>query len=184
MAEEIMRGIFLVCWLSYMRIRNERIRMEKSPLLGGLENRGTMIFRALFSFGLHAAAWLYILFSIGAAAIEIPYELRLIGAALALGGAVLLHRAHKALGRQWSPHLEVRTAHKLVSTGPYAFVAHPMYWASGAFLIGQSLISANLLFAALSAAMILFLILRVPKEEQMMKDAFGIEYEVYRKGVL
>ena len=191
MNEEIMRGIFLLCYAGYMPIRRffaYRVGKQEgfAPLFRGKENMAEMTVRAIVSYSIILTAWAYIVAPsfIAFAQIESPYELRLVGVFLALIGSVLLLHSHRALDRQWSPHLEVRTAHKLIATGPYAFVAHPMYIAAALFLIGESLISANLIFGALSFAMILFLIVRIPKEEKMLEDAFGVEYTVYRRGVL
>jgi protein-S-isoprenylcysteine O-methyltransferase Ste14 len=46
---------------------------------------------------------------------------------------------------------------------------------------GLALLTANWVFLVLAVLIILGLIARVPKEEQMMLDEFGDQYSVYMK---
>lgn len=45
--------------------------------------------------------------------------------------------------------------------------------------IALSLLTANWIFVALAGLTMIGLIIRVPKEEQMMIEAFGDEYKAY-----
>jgi protein-S-isoprenylcysteine O-methyltransferase Ste14 len=51
------------------------------------------------------------------------------GSALAVFGVFLFWKSHRDLGRQFSPTLEVKEAHHLVSHGIYSRIRHPMYTA-------------------------------------------------------
>ena len=69
-------------------------------------------------------------------AAELPFSVPI----AALGTVVLaialwvFLRSHAELGRNWSISLEMRSNHRLVQTGVYRFVRHPMY--SSFFLLG------------------------------------------------
>ncbi len=104
-----------------------------------------------------------------------------------LGGAVLMSlavwlfwRSHADLGRNWSPSLQLRERHALVTQGVYRYVRHPMYASEWLWALAQALLLQNwvagwatlALFAPLYA-------LRVPREERMMLDRFGEEYRAY-----
>ena len=102
--------------------------------------------------------------------------------AVVLGGALLLFwRAHRDLGDAWSPTLELRGGHKLVTGGVYHVVRHPIYAACWMWGVAQSLVLQN--WIAGPAALVLFLpvyLYRIRHEERMMIDAFGDEYRDYR----
>lgn len=92
----------------------------------------------------------------------------------------LFWRTHRALGRYWSVTLEIKDSHRLITSGVYERVRHPMYSAFFLWALAQALLLPNLL-AGLSGLVgfgILFFF-RVGREEEMMRAAFGAEYEAY-----
>lgn len=110
----------------------------------------------------------------------------------AQGGAVVLgaiafaaalwvfHQTHKTLGRNWSITLEIRDQHRLVDSGPYRLVRHPMYTSFLLMAVAQALLLSN--WVAGLAGLVgfaVFFFLRVGKEERMMLEAFGPEYRAY-----
>jgi protein-S-isoprenylcysteine O-methyltransferase Ste14 len=109
-----------------------------------------------------------------------PAGIRWLGAGLIFAGDLLFIWSHKALGSNWSPILEIRKGHTLVTDGPYRFIRHPMYAAIFLIGIGVSLLSANWI-VALSYMMptaSLYLV-RVSDEEEMMIGQFGDEYRQF-----
>lgn len=95
-----------------------------------------------------------------------------------LGGQLLAFR----LLMVWvSAQLQLRAQHRLVTTGPYAWVAHPLYTAMFGMGIAFALVSANWCFVLFAVLMISGLLARVPKEEQMMIEEFGAAYQAYRQ---
>ena len=88
--------------------------------------------------------------------------------------------SHKALGRNWSITLEIRDQHRLVDSGPYAFIRHPMYTSFLLMGIGQALLLSNWIvgLAGLTGFAILFF-MRVGSEERMMLANFGQQYRAY-----
>jgi len=92
----------------------------------------------------------------------------------------LLWRSHYDLGRNWSPLLEIRKEHTLVTGGVYKRIRHPMYAAHWLWAIGQALLLHNWIagFGMLVTFVPLYL-QRVGREEKMMLDHFGDEYRAY-----
>jgi protein-S-isoprenylcysteine O-methyltransferase Ste14 len=88
--------------------------------------------------------------------------------------------SHKELGRNWSITLEIREKHKLVCSGPYAIIRHPMYTSFLLMALGQALLLSNWVvgLAGLVGFANLFF-LRVNKEERMMLENFGPQYRAY-----
>jgi protein-S-isoprenylcysteine O-methyltransferase Ste14 len=95
-------------------------------------------------------------------------------------GLWLLWRSHADLGRQWSVNVEMQEQHKLVTGGVFSRIRHPMYAAHLLWGLAQPLLLWNWI-AGLS--MLVFslplYIYRIPREEKMMTDAFGGEYQEY-----
>jgi protein-S-isoprenylcysteine O-methyltransferase Ste14 len=92
----------------------------------------------------------------------------------------LFWRSHRDLGKNWSPTLEVREGHTLVSGGVYQTIRHPMYTSVWLWCIAQALLLPNWIagFSGLVSFGVMYA-LRIGNEEQMMLEQFGNEYKVY-----
>ena len=103
-----------------------------------------------------------------------------LGAIISCLGLWVFRISHKELGRNWSITLEIRDQHKLVCTGPYAMVRHPMYTSFLLIGLGQAFLLSNWVagLAGLIGFAVLFF-LRVDKEESMMLENFGPQYRAY-----
>jgi protein-S-isoprenylcysteine O-methyltransferase Ste14 len=102
---------------------------------------------------------------------------------LILAGAIFVFwRAHADLGLNWSPSLEIRERHELITRGIYSVIRHPMYASQWLWVIAQPLLLQNWI-AGFSNLLIFipFYFLRVKAEEQMMLDSFGQQYQEYMK---
>lgn len=101
------------------------------------------------------------------------------GVILAVVPLFYLVWVHRHLDTQWSIALEIQEDHKLITTGPYQRVRHPMYLGIFVYTIGLCLISLNILIIQFFVYSILVNYQRIPREEQMMIDQFGDEYLEY-----
>lgn len=103
-----------------------------------------------------------------------------IGAALQIPFLWLFWRSHTDLGRNWSVTLEVRDDHNLVTNGVYARVRHPMYTAIWIAALAQPLLIHNWIAGVfVIPAFAAMCLLRIPREEAMMRELFGGEYDSY-----
>ncbi|WP_207791890.1 protein-S-isoprenylcysteine O-methyltransferase [Siccirubricoccus phaeus] len=92
----------------------------------------------------------------------------------------LFHRSHADLGRNWSPTLELRDSHRLVTAGVYARIRHPMYAAIWLGTLAQMLLLPNYVVGPAGAlAFAIMYARRVPHEEAMMRARFGDAYDRY-----
>lgn len=105
----------------------------------------------------------------------------LLGVLAAMGAITLFRLTHKALGKMWSVSLQLREGHKLVTSGVYRTLRHPMYSAFWLMALAQALLLPNWVagLAGLVGFGLLFA-LRIGPEERMMEEAFGDEYHAYR----
>jgi protein-S-isoprenylcysteine O-methyltransferase Ste14 len=103
-----------------------------------------------------------------------------LGVILMLFALLVFWRSHKDLGLNWSPSLEIRTEHKLITNGIFGYIRHPMYASQWIWVIAQPLLLHNWLAGVLDLfVFIAFYFLRVRAEEKMMLDTFGDEYREY-----
>lgn len=113
---------------------------------------------------------------------NLPTWCNWIGSILLIAAVWFFYASHKDLGKNWSPSIELRGSHTLITTGIYSKIRHPMYLSAWLwnlaipFLLHNWIVSGFALFAV---GMLYFL--RVFKEEQMMIEAFGEAYERYMK---
>lgn len=115
-------------------------------------------------------------------AMGLPQWVRIVAAAVLVSSVWLFSWMYYCLGRFWSSVLEIRDGHKLIRTGPYAYVRHPMYLQMWIWVLFQGLLLDNwLLEVSGIAAWTLLYFVRIPREEKMMLDEFGDEYREFVK---
>jgi protein-S-isoprenylcysteine O-methyltransferase Ste14 len=105
-----------------------------------------------------------------------------IGVVLIAAALYVFWRAHADLGLNWSPTLEIREKHELITRGIYGVIRHPMYASQWVLAIAQPLLLQNWLVGFANLIIFIpFYFLRVQAEEKMMQDSFGDEYRNYMK---
>ena len=167
----------------YFSLRVRRAKERLMPDREAIEREGRGMFgaRVVTFLFLIVLLVLYALNSpwIEALSIPLPDWLRWAGFALGLASLALWTWTQASLGKEWSPQLQLREEHHLVTTGPYARVRHPLYTAMLGVGTAFALVTANWVFVLLAVAMIAGLVARIPREEQMMLEQFGEEYKAY-----
>jgi protein-S-isoprenylcysteine O-methyltransferase Ste14 len=111
----------------------------------------------------------------------VPAVLQMLGMIGLAGGLWLFLGAHQALGEFYGVKLFVKESHRVIDSGPYAYIRHPMY------TIYMSWIVSTLLFLPHYTVPVLFLMaltgfsLMAKREEHMLCKALGEPYETYLK---
>jgi protein-S-isoprenylcysteine O-methyltransferase Ste14 len=167
----------------YFTRRVQKAGERVMPDREAVEREGRAMFaaRVVAFFLLMGVLVLYVVGSpwIDALAFPLPDWLRWAGFALGLASLAFWIWTQVALGKEWSPQLQVREEHHLVTAGPYARVRHPLYTAMFGWGVALVLVTANWIFVLLAVLVIVALVARVPREEQMMLEEFGEEYRAY-----
>jgi protein-S-isoprenylcysteine O-methyltransferase Ste14 len=111
---------------------------------------------------------------------SLPLWMGWLGVLLLVFALIIFYFAHKDLGSNWSPSLEVYESHVLVTNGIYGYIRHPMYATQWIFSIAQILLLQNWIAGPASLVVFIpFYLLRVKAEEKMMLDRFGDQYREY-----
>ncbi len=115
-------------------------------------------------------------------ALPLPFGLRWFGFFIGLIALVLFFWVLRSLGQNFSTTLTINQDQTLVIHGPYHWVRHPMYTSFVLLWVGFFVISTNW-FIGLTGIVgfVLAIVVRTPKEEQMMTERFGAEYITYMK---
>jgi len=74
-----------------------------------------------------------------------------------------------------------RAPQRLVVRGPYRWVRHPLYLATTLGTAGHAIAAARWSTSLLWAALAVVLIVRSVREERLMRDAFGAEWDAYAR---
>lgn len=107
-----------------------------------------------------------------------------LGVALIAVAVIIFWRAHVDLGLNWSPTLEVREKHELITKGIYSVIRHPMYASQIFWSIAQILLLQNWIAGFSSLVVFIpFYFMRVRAEEQLMLEQFGDRYRTYMQKV-
>lgn len=110
----------------------------------------------------------------------LPQWMGIPAAMLYVFGIWLFFRSHSDLGRFWSPGLEIKEDHQLVTGGVFKWVRHPMYTAFVVIAIAQIFMLQNWVIGpAFLLSAIPFYLQRVPREEKMLIKKFGARYLDY-----
>ena len=116
--------------------------------------------------------------------VPVVWVLCIASMALAAASYWMAVAAIRTLGKQWSLQARLIEGHRLVVEGPYSHVRHPIYTA----MLGM-LIAAGIAFSvwwALLAGLAIYCVgtaIRVKAEERLLAEAFGDDFEAYRRYV-
>ena len=101
----------------------------------------------------------------------------------ALAGVAFAIWSRSVLGASWSATVRVYADQRVVSHGPYAFVAHPIYSGISLALLGTALVGGTVGHALGFVLVMASFYLKARKEERLMSAEFGAAYADYRRGV-
>jgi protein-S-isoprenylcysteine O-methyltransferase Ste14 len=87
------------------------------------------------------------------------------------------------IGRLWSGGVVVKEGHRVVDTGPYAIVRHPIYTSAFIACLAFALIRGRPLDLLLFAGFVSFFSLKARVEERFLVAQFGADYDAYRARV-
>lgn len=182
MPDWLPRALLLVLLVSFAGIRTVFERQwDKGRTRQGVHDRREHALTVGVAMSQLVCCWTWISGdALAFADLPLPAWLRLAGFGLGLLGIALFWWVHATLGRNFSPRLDLRADHVLVTSGPYAYVRHPMYTVSLALIVAYGLLSGNwMLLLVPGLFMSLLVAIRLPDEEAMMLQRFGPQWQAW-----
>jgi protein-S-isoprenylcysteine O-methyltransferase Ste14 len=155
------------------KISESRVTSQENLALG-LLSLGTLLIPIIYA----ATHWLDF------ANYTLPTWAGWLGVLILAASLYVFWRAHVDLGVNWSPSLEIREQHELITRGIYGVIRHPMYASQWLWVIAQPLLLQNWIAGVLNIPLFLiFYKMRVKAEEQLMLEQFGGQYRSYMEQV-
>src|SRR5581483_9894485 len=109
--------------------------------------------------------------------------LQIIGVLLAISGLILAIVARYTLASNWSATIELKKGHELITNGIYSYIRHPIYTALLCMGLGTFLVSPSLPIVLVYVFIVVMVIFRIKKEEELMSRTFPNDYPLYKKKV-
>jgi len=106
-----------------------------------------------------------------------------IGTIITADGLCFSVWARHYLGKNWSQAVTIKEDHKLITSGPYAIVRHPIYTGLLFGFTGTT-IALGEWRGVISVALVFIVLLhKLNLEEKWLREQFGEPYEKYRQKV-
>ena len=180
-------GVVMLCWFVFAGVFLLRKKPPSPP--DQKRDRGSIVGLALQGLS-YAVVWtvrrdMFTPIVSGSKSREpVALAASLLAIVAAVGSVWLVITAVKTLGKEWSLTARLVEGHKLATTGPYAYVRHPIYTGMLGMLVATGLAISHWM-ALLVALLIYFIgtIIRVRSEEKLLRGAFGEQFENYAQRV-
>jgi protein-S-isoprenylcysteine O-methyltransferase Ste14 len=118
---------------------------------------------------------------LGEKVFERSYATGITGVALTWAGIALAIWARAHLGQYWSGRITIKEDHKLIRTGPYARLRHPIYSGLDLAVIGSAMAIDRWRCVAGVCVIIVGFWIKAKREESMLGAQFGSDFEEHRR---
>ena len=116
--------------------------------------------------------------------VPMPIWVRWVGVGMGTICLPLLWWLFSSIGSNISETVLTKKEHKLVTSGPFRWVRHPLYSLAIMLFFSYGVIASNwwmMCFTAIALLMIMTIV--IPREEEALVAKFGEAYEEYRRSV-
>ena len=114
---------------------------------------------------------------------RLPPALEWAMVAVLAGGVALAWWARLHLGRLWSASVTRKEGHRIVDSGPYGIVRHPIYTGLLAGAIATTALRGTLLVAIGLPLFVIGYVMKARIEERLLRDSLGPGYDAYKARV-
>ena len=172
-------GLSGILWIGFVLYWSAAARGSSAPTLSSESVKSRQV-HVLLMYGALALAFVRVPLLNGR---WLPKTTAVIAAGFAvqLGSFALAAWARHHLGRNWSGEIATKAEHRLVRSGPYRLVRHPIYSAMLGMFLGTALISGT--YHALLALGVISVayVRKIRLEERRLGEVFGSDYAAYRR---
>jgi protein-S-isoprenylcysteine O-methyltransferase Ste14 len=118
---------------------------------------------------------------LGQRVIAQSYASGVTGVVLTWAGITLAIWARGHLGQYWSGRITIKEDHKLIRTGPYARLRHPIYSGLDLAVIGSAIAIDRWRCVVGVCVIIVGFWIKAKREESMLGAQFGSDFEEHRR---
>ncbi|MBV6451902.1 MAG: hypothetical protein MHPDNHAH_02649 [Anaerolineales bacterium] len=111
----------------------------------------------------------------------LPEGVRWLGVGIGVVGVFGIYWLFNSIGTGITPTSATRKEHKLVTTGIYRYIRHPLYTFGASMFVSFGMMADNWFIALLGILTFIAMAIRTPKEEANLVEKFGDEYRAYMK---
>jgi protein-S-isoprenylcysteine O-methyltransferase Ste14 len=111
----------------------------------------------------------------------LPESMRWAGVVIGVLCVCGIYWLFSSIGSGITPTSATRKEHKLVTTGIYRYIRHPLYTVGSAFIMSFGMMADNWFIAMFGILAFILMAIRTPKEEANLIEKFGEEYSEYMK---
>ena len=178
-----LRNLFPLMWLSffiYWQIASAQVKVARrlEPVPSRVIWSGLFLFAVLlFCFPDLPFHWLYL------PILPMSRVSFYAGMAITLAGLLFAVWARRHLGANWSRAVTIKQGHSLITSGPYAWVRHPIYTGVLTGFLGTAVALTQV--RGFFALLLIFIAFRLKwrLEEKWMREEFGEGYSEYARRV-
>jgi protein-S-isoprenylcysteine O-methyltransferase Ste14 len=109
------------------------------------------------------------------------YAVSIVGVVVVWIGVTLAIWARWHLGEYWSGRITIKEDHKLICTGPYARLRHPIYSGLDLAAIGTALEINRWRCVAGVCVIIVGFVIKAKREEALLSRQFGADFEEHQR---
>jgi len=109
-----------------------------------------------------------------------PSAMFILGVVMFIIGLSLYFTSRIFLGRLFSEKIRFKPDHKLITTGPYRHIRHPVYLGEMFYFLSFPIIFSSLYGLLIMLLIVPILVHRIGYEEKALSDKFGKEFENYK----
>lgn len=113
--------------------------------------------------------------------IGLPDWVRWVGVGIGVLCTASIYWLFSSIGSGITPTSATRKEHKLITSGPYRWVRHPLYTTGSSMFVAFGMMADNWFIAALGMLAFIGMASRTPREEANLIEKFGDEYREYMK---
>ena len=192
----MLQSTLLICWLIfivYWFISSWFVKPTQKTVWGFTKIRWVILGIFAILFLLNKAGVLSILSCVGrwdtcksalfVASLGIPYPIQILSVLFVIFGLVIAIIARRTLADNWSGMIELKKGHELITKGIYGYMRHPIYTGLLLMGFGTVLFFETPYLILTFVLMIVLLIIKLRKEEQLMTEYFPKEYPQYKRRV-
>jgi len=111
----------------------------------------------------------------------LPEWVRWLGVGFGILCTMGIYWLFSSIGSGITPTSATRREHKLITSGPYRWVRHPLYTVGSSMFIALGMVADSWFIGLLGILAFIAMASRTPKEEANLIEKFGDEYRDYMK---